>query len=208
MLKIALTKGRIEKRMTETFKEIGYDISPLINKDRELQVNIQEKLEIIFAKSNDVITFVEHGIVDIGIVGSDTLLENSFKDYYELLDLEIGKCSFALCSYPTYNNIKINRRKKIATKYPNITKKYFESKDEDVEIIKLEGSVELGPVVGLTDAIVDIVETGSTLKANGLEVIEKITEVSTRLICNKTKFKYKKEEILNLIDLIEKNKMN
>ena len=94
-------------------------------------------------------------------------------------------------------SISLKRRKKIATKYPNITKKYFERKEEDVEIIKLEGSVELGPVVGLTDAIVDIVETGSTLKANGLEVIERIANISTRLICNKTKFKYKKEEILN-----------
>lgn len=206
MLKIALTKGRIEKVMTKTFEKIGYDIENLMNKDRELQISIEDKLQIIFAKANDVVTFIEHGIVDIGIVGSDTLLENSFKDYYELLDLEIGKCCFAVCSYPTYRDLKLNRRKKIATKYPNITKRHFESKEEDVEIIKLEGSVELGPVVGLTDAIVDIVETGSTLKANGLEVIEKVTDISTRLICNKTKFKYKKEEILNLVDLIEKYK--
>ena len=163
-------------------------------------------MEIILAKSNDVITFIEQGIVDIGIVGSDTLMENTFKDYYELLDLEIGKCTFAVCSYPKYRDVNLNRRKKIATKYPNITKKFFESKNEDVEIIKLEGSVELGPVVGLTDAIVDIVETGATLKANGLEVIEKVEDVSTRLICNKTKFKYKKEEILNLVDFIEKYK--
>ena len=205
MLKVALTKGRIEKKVTTMLEKLGYDVTSMINKNRELQINVEDKMEIIFAKSNDVVTFIEHGIVDIGIVGSDTLLENSFKNYYELLDLEIGKCSFAVCSYPEYKNIKLNRRKRIATKYPNVAKKYFESKDEDVEIIKLEGSVELGPVVGLTDAIVDIVETGATLKANGLEVIEKITDVSTRLICNKTKFKYKKEEILNLIDLIEKN---
>jgi len=206
MLKIALTKGRIEKNMTETLEKIGYDITNLMNKDRELQINIENKLQIIFAKSNDVVTFIEHGVVDIGIVGSDTLLENAFKDYYELLDLEIGKCCFAVCSYPDYRNLKLNRRKKIATKYPNITKRYFERKEEDVEIIKLEGSVELGPVVGLTDAIVDIVETGSTLRANGLEIIERVANISTRLICNKTKFKYKKEEILNLIDLIEKYK--
>ncbi len=206
MLKIALTKGRIEKKIAEMFQKIGYDVTPLINKNRELQINIDNKLEIILAKSNDVITFIEHGIVDIGIVGSDTLMENTFKDYYELLDLEIGKCTFAVCSYPKYRDVNLNRRKKIATKYPNITKKFFESKNEDVEIIKLEGSVELGPVVGLTDAIVDIVETGATLKANGLEVIEKVEDVSTRLICNKTKFKYKKEEILNLVDFIEKYK--
>ena len=205
MLKVALTKGRIEKKVTTMLEKLGYDVTSMINKNRELQINVEDKMEIIFAKSNDVVTFIEHGIVDIGIVGSDTLLENSFKNYYELLDLEIGKCSFAVCSFPEYKNIKLNRRKRIATKYPNVAKKYFESKDEDVEIIKLEGSVELGPVVGLTDAIVDIVETGVTLKANGLEVIEKITDVSTRLICNKTKFKYKKEEILNLIDLIENN---
>ena len=205
MLKVALTKGRIEKKVTTMLEKLGYDVTSMINKNRELQINVEDKMEIIFAKSNDVVTFIEHGIVDIGIVCSDTLLENSFKNYYELLDLEIGKCSFAVCSYPEYKNIKLNRRKRIATKYPNVAKKYFESKDEDVEIIKLEGSVELGPVVGLTDAIVDIVETGVTLKANGLEVIEKITDVSTRLICNKTKFKYKKEEILNLIDLIENN---
>ena len=205
MLKVALTKGRIEKEVTTMLEKLGYDVTSMINKNRELQINVEDKMKIIFAKSNDVVTFIEHGIVDIGIVGSDTLLENSFKNYYELLDLEIGKCSFAVCSYPEYKNIKLNRRKRIATKYPNVAKTYFESKDEDVEIIKLEGSVELGPVVGLTDAIVDIVETGATLKANGLEVIEKITDVSTRLICNKTKFKYKKEEILNLIDLIEKN---
>ena len=188
MLKVALTKGRIEKKVTTMLEKLGYDVTSMINKNRELQINVEDKMEIIFAKSNDVVTFIEHGIVDIGIVGSDTLLENSFKNYYELLDLEIGKCSFAVCSYPEYKSLKLNRRKRIATKYPNVAKTYFESKEEDVEIIKLEGSVELGPVVGLTDAIVDIVETGATLKANGLEVIEKITDVSTRLICNKTKF--------------------
>ena len=147
MIKMALTKGRIEKKMTEKLEEIGYDITPLINKDRKLQVNLDDRLEIIFAKSNDVVTFVEHGIVDIGIVGNDTLLENPFKGYYEFLDLEIGKCTFALCSYPSYRGLKPNRRKRIATKYQNVAKRYFESKDEDVEIIKLEGSVELGPVV-------------------------------------------------------------
>ena len=147
MIKMALTKGRIEKKMTEKLKEIGYNINPLINKDRKLQVNLDDRLEIIFAKSNDVITFIEHGIVDIGVVGNDTLLENPFKGYYEFLDIEIGNCSFALCGYPNYKDLKLNRRKRIATKYPNIAKKYFESKDEDVEIIKLEGSVELGPVV-------------------------------------------------------------
>lgn len=203
MIKIAITKGRIEKKTCELLKNAGYDIEPIINKDRELKVQTKDGFEMIFAKANDVITFVEHGIVDIGIVGSDTLLENQFKGYYEILDLNIGKCCFALCSYPEYKNKKFNRRIVIASKYPNVAKQYFGSKNQDVEIIKLEGSVELGPVVGLTDAIVDIVETGNTLKANGLEIIEKISEVSTRLIVNKVSMKYKKEEILKLVDALE-----
>ena len=113
MLKVALTKGRIEKKVTTMLEKLGYDVTSMINKNRELQINVEDKMEIIFAKSNDVVTFIEHGIVDIGIVGSDTLLENSFKNYYELLDLEIGKCSFAVCSYPEYKNIKLNRRKSL-----------------------------------------------------------------------------------------------
>ena len=203
MLKVALTKGRIEKEVTKILEKIGYDVTQIINKNRELQINVEDKMEIIFAKANDVITFIEHGIVDVGIVGSDTLLENPFKDYYELLDLEIGKCMFALCGNSKYKDLNLERRKKIASKYPNVTKSFFACKDEDVEIIKLEGSVELGPIVGLTDAIVDIVETGSTLRANGLDIIEKVCDVSTRLICNKTKFKYKKDEILTLVDNLD-----
>ena len=127
-----------------------------------------------------------------------------FEDYYELLDLEIGKCYFAVAAYPEYRNKVFNRRKKIASKYTNVAKKYFASKQEDVEIIKLEGSVELGPVTGISDAIVDIVETGSTLKANGLEVIEKVSDISTRMIVNKVAFKFKKDEIMNIVNQLEK----
>ena len=108
-----------------------------------------------------------------------------------------------MCGNSKYKDLNLERRKKIASKYPNVTKSFFACKDEDVEIIKLEGSVELGPIVGLTDAIVDIVETGSTLRANGLDIIEKVCDVSTRLICNKTKFKYKKDEILTLVDNLD-----
>ncbi len=126
-----------------------------------------------------------------------------FEDYYELLDLNIGKCYFAVAAYPEYRNKKFERRKKIASKYTKVAKKYFATKQEDVEIIKLEGSVELGPIVGISDAIVDIVETGSTLKANGLEVIEKISDISTRLVANKVSFKFKKDEIMNLVTKLE-----
>lgn len=208
MVKIAITKGRIEKQVCELLKKANYDIEPIINKKRELKIKTKDGIEMIFAKANDVITFVEHRIVDIGIVGSDTLMENEYKDYYEMLDLEIGKCTFAICSYPEYKNKKFNRRKIIATKYPNIAKTYFKNKKQDVEIIKLEGSVELGAVVGLTDAIIDIVETGSTIRANGLEIIENICDVSTKLIVNKVSLKYKKEEILKLIDSLERSKID
>ena len=179
-------------------------MDPIFNKDRELLIETKDGISMIFAKANDVLTFLEHGIVDVGFVGRDTLDESDFDDYYELLDLEIGKCYFALAAYPEYRTKTFNRRKRITSKYTKTAKEYFASKQEDVEIIKLEGSVELGPVVGLSDAIVDIVETGSTLKANGLEVIEKISDISTRMVVNKVALKYKKDEIFKLVDALKK----
>ena len=204
MLKIAITKGRIENKFCELMEKAGYDIEPIINKDRELLIRTKDNIDVIFAKANDVLTFLEHGIVDVGIVGKDTLIESNFSDYFELLDLETGKCKFAVAAYPSYKEKMFTRRKRIATKYPKIAKQYFESKQEDVEIIKLEGSVELGPVVGLTDAIVDIVETGNTLKANGLEVIENICDISTRMIVNRVSIKFKNKEIYKLVDNLYK----
>ena len=200
MVRIAITKGRIEKNVCRLLKECGLDVTPIENKDRELLIKTPDNIEFIFAKSNDVLTFIEHGIADLGFVGKDTLYENEFNDYNELLDLNIGKCFFALAAFPEYRKNNFKERKKIATKYPNVAKQYFGQKQENVEIIKLEGSVELGPVIGMTDAIVDIVETGSTLKANGLEVIEKISNISTRLISNKVSLKYKNEEIYSIVD--------
>ena len=192
MIKIAITKGRIEKQVCKLLQEAGFDMEPIFNKDRELLIATKDGIEMIFGKANDVVTFLEHGIVDIGFVGKDTLL-----------DLNIGKCYFSVAAYPEYRNKKFERRKKIASKYTKVAKKYFATKQEDVEIIKLEGSVELGPIVGISDAIVDIVETGSTLKANGLEVIEKISDISTRLVANKVSFKFKKDEIMNLVNKLE-----
>ena len=200
MVKIAITKGRIERDVCKLLKKAGFDTEPIENKDRELQIRTKDDIEMIFVKANNVLTFIEHGIVDIGFVGKDTLDESEFTDYKELLDLNIGKCTFALAGYPEYFKKEFKARKKIATKYPNIAKRYFGQKQEDVEIIKMEGSVELGPVVGMTDAIVDIVETGSTLKANGLVILDKISEVSTRLITNKVSLKYKSEEIYKIVD--------
>lgn len=203
MIRIAITKGRIEKDMCKLFKKCGFDVETIENKDRELLIRTKDDIEIIFAKANDIVNFIEYGYADLGVVGKDTLNESTFDDYNELLDLNIGKCFFALASYPEYKEKTFKERKKIATKYPNIAKQYFNAKQEDVEIIKLEGSVELGPVIGMTDAIVDLVETGSTLKANGLEVIEKISDISTRLISNKESLKYKTKEINNIINRLD-----
>ncbi|MDE6953217.1 MAG: ATP phosphoribosyltransferase [Erysipelotrichales bacterium] len=206
MLKIAITKGRIEKQVCKLLQNKGFDMDPIFNKDRELLIETNDGISMIFAKANDVLTFLEHGIVDVGFVGKDTLEDSDFNDYYELLDLDIGKCYFAVAAYPEYKTKNYKRRKRIASKYTKVAKDYFSSKQEDVEIIKLEGSVELGPVVGLSDAIVDIVETGSTLKANGLEVIEKICDISTRMIVNKVSLKFKKEEIFQLVDALKGEK--
>lgn len=203
MIKIAITKGRIEKQVCQLLAEKGFDMEPIIYKDRELMIETSDGLSMIFAKANDVLTFLEHGIVDIGFVGKDTLEDSDFQDYYEMLDLNIGKCYFALAAYPEYRDKIFKRRQRIASKYTKVAKDYFHQKQQDVEIIKLEGSVELGPVVGLSDAIVDIVETGSTLKANGLEIIEKISDVSTKMIVNKVSLKFKKDEIFDLIEKLK-----
>ncbi|QUN13037.1 ATP phosphoribosyltransferase [Clostridium sp. C1] len=203
MIKIAITKGRIEKQVCQLLAEKGFDMEPIIHKDRELMIETSDGLSMIFAKANDVLTFLEHGIVDVGFVGKDTLEDSDFQDYYEMLDLDIGKCYFALAAYPEYRDKIFKRRQRIASKYTKVAKDYFHQKQQDVEIIKLEGSVELGPVVGLSDAIVDIVETGSTLKANGLEIIEKISDVSTKMIVNKVSLKFKKDEIFDLIEKLK-----
>ena len=203
MIKIAITKGRIEKQVCQLLAEKGFDMEPIIHKDRELMIETSDGLSMIFAKANDVLTFLEHGIVDVGFVGKDTLEDSDFQDYYEMLDLNIGKCYFALAAYPEYRDKVFKRRQRIASKYTKVAKDYFHQKQQDVEIIKLEGSVELGPVVGLSDAIVDIVETGSTLKANGLEIIEKISDVSTKMIVNKVSLKFKKDEIFDLIEKLK-----
>jgi len=203
-LRIALTKGRLEKKSVQLFEAMGLDCTELINKGRRLILPVGE-YEAVLAKAADVITYVEHGVCDIGIVGEDTIVENG-KSFYELCDLETGKCSFALagkkgCDFFCGYNVK-----RIATKYPNITKKYFESKNMDVTIIKIEGSVELAPLLGLSDAIVDIVETGETLRENGLEVIEKIMPVSARVIVNTASMKLRRGEIDKFILEAEKAK--
>ncbi|GIM28236.1 ATP phosphoribosyltransferase [Clostridium polyendosporum] len=202
-IRIALTKGRLEKEAIKIFDGIGVDTSELKDKGRKLVFKSNNfPVEFVLVKAQDVITYVEHGVVDMGIVGKDTILENQ-TNFYEVVDLSVGKCFFALASLPSFKELPSYHRKIIATKYTKVAHDFFREKGEDVEIIKIEGSVELAPILGLADAIVDIVETGSTLKENGLIIFEKICDISARLIVNKASMKMKKKEVLDIVDRIE-----
>lgn len=192
-LRIALTKGRLEKQTVDLFQKMGLDCDELINKGRRLILKVND-YEVVLAKAADVITYVEHGVCDIGVVGRDTIVENG-KSFYEMMDLNLGKCDFALAAKKGTNFYDGFNIKRIATKYPNVAKAYFEGRGMDVKIIKIEGSVELAPLLNLADGIVDIVETGTTLKENGLEVIEKIMPISARVIVNMASMKLKRDEI-------------
>lgn len=201
-IKIALTKGRLEKKAIAIFKTININTRELEDKGRKLIFNCENEeynIEFFLVKAKDVETYVEYGAADIGIVGKDTLMETN-REFYEVLDLNVGKCKFALAALPSFKLDQGYNRKKIATKYPNIAREYFRKKGIDVELIKIEGSVELGPIVGLADAIVDIVETGNTLRENGLVVVEDICEISARMIVNKASMKTKRDEIIKIIE--------
>jgi len=193
-LRLALTKGRLEKETVRILDSIGYDCSVFSDKGRKLIFPIPALGEAVLAKAVDVITYVERGVCDIGVVGKDTILENG-NSFYEVLDLQFGKCRFAVAGLDKDALYSGYEGKKIATKYPKIAKEYFLKKGMDVEIIKIEGSVELAPLLQLADAIVDIVETGSTLKENGLVIYDEICDVSARLIINTAAMKLRKDEI-------------
>ena len=201
-LTIALAKGRIEGESFKKFKKMGLgdsidtDTRKLIFKDEE------NKIIYIHVKPSDVVTYVEKGVADLGIAGKDTILENE-TDVYEIYELGFGKCKFAVAGLKGDGIYREDEYLKVATKYPNIAKKYFKEKGQKIEIIKLNGSVELAPIVGLSDVIVDIVETGNTLKANGLEILEDICNISARIISNRASYRFKYEQIQNIIRLFE-----
>jgi ATP phosphoribosyltransferase len=202
-LKIALTKGRLEKEAVNIFEAIGIDCSELREKSRKLVFHEEKhNMDFVLAKAADVITYVEHGVTDIGIVGKDTLMEMG-KSFYEVVDLKVGKCKFIVAGKPDTNLYSGYSLKKIATKYPEVARSYFRKQGTDVEIIKIEGSVELAPILGLSDAIVDIMETGTTLKENGLVVLETVCDISARMIVNVASMKMKKEEIEELINKVQ-----
>jgi len=206
MIRIALTKGRIEERAVDILTKAGYNTRDIMDKGRRLLFSA-DNLEILIAKAADVITYVGHGVCDAGIVGKDTIMETDtaqLKSFYEVLDLKFGECRFALAGikdkdrdfYAGYN------QKTIATKYPNVAKRYFNDKGIDIQIVKIEGSVELAPILGLADGIVDIVESGATLRENGLAEYEQIARVSARVIVNRASIKLKKSEIDDFVNRV------
>lgn len=202
MLRIALTKGRIEKQAVDLLRRAGYDCEELENKGRKLLLTLTgSDIEVVLVKSADVLTYVEHGVCDLGIVGEDTIAEYGGA-FYEILDLGFGKCRFALAGPAGRDFYDGYSHKVIATKYPKVAKNYFNTKGLDVEIVKIEGSVELAPILGLSDAIVDIVETGATLKENGLQVYEDISDISARLIVNVASVKLKRKSINEFVDAL------
>ena len=200
-IRIALTKGRLEKRAVELFEAIGFDCSQLHNKGRRLILPM-EGHEVVLAKGADVLTYIVHGACDVGIVGKDTIVEHG-GSFYEMLDLGIGKCKFALAGPRGVDFYAGHHERVIASKYPNVAKAFFEQKGMDVKVIKIEGSVELAPLLDFAHGVVDIVETGSTLKENGLAVLEEIMPVSARVIVNRASMKLRREEIEQLLHDIE-----
>jgi len=203
MITIALPKGRLAQQTVELLKRASLVDIDISEESRKLIIEDTNSLRFLMVKPFDVPTYVEYGVADVGVVGKDVLLEMN-KRVYELLDLKIGKCFVALAGPKGISEALLKKPDKtIATKFPNIAKEYFENvRGEDVKIIKLNGSVELAPILGLSDMIVDIVESGRTLKENGLEVYEKLYDISARLIANRASLKLKTQidDIINRLE--------
>ena len=198
-LKIALTKGRLQDQSVELFQRAGLDCAPVKTPGRRLIHALPNyPLDVVLAKAPDVITYVEHGVCELGVVGKDTILEKG-GSFYEVLDLGFGRCRFALAVKAGSDFYGTYKTRRVASKYPEVTRAFFERKGMDVDIVKIEGSVELAPILGLADGIVDIVETGATLRENGLEPIEDVAQVSARLIVNTAGMKLHKAQILDFI---------
>lgn len=201
-LTFALGKGRLANKTLETFEKIGITCEEMKDKDTRKLIFVNEELKLRFflAKGLDVPTYVEYGAADIGIVGKDTILEEA-RNIYEVLDLGFGKCRMCICG-PKESKELLQHHEliRVATKYPRIAKDYFyNKKHQTVEIIKLNGSIELAPIVGLAEVICDIVETGSTLRENGLEVLEEVCPLSARMVVNQVSMKMEHERITKLI---------
>lgn len=203
-IRIALTKGRLEKKSAELFERLGYCCDAVRDKGRRLVLPIGDgSIEVVLAKAADVVTFVENGVCDLGVVGKDTIMEMG-GTFFEVADLGFGRCRFALALPAGVDFYDGYHTRVIASKYPAVTRGFFEKKKMDISVVKIEGSVELAPILGLSDAIVDLVETGATLRENGLVIAEEICSVSARLIVNIASLKLRKGEIEPFISSVER----
>ena len=203
MLNIALPKGRLGEKVYKIFEEAGYECPSVLSNSRKL-IFENEKMGVryFWVKPSDVAIYVERGAADIGVAGKDIIEEYS-PEVYELLDLNMGKCRMAVAAPKTFKDDP-NRTLRAATKFKNIASKYYASQSRDIDIIELNGSIEIAPILGLSDVIVDIVETGTTLKENDLEVITEIMRISARLISNQTSYRFKNAEITARKDAVAK----
>lgn len=200
-IKVAMPKGRIYKKASELFRQAGIPVRTDVDESRKLVIELPEiGMEFILAKPVDVPTYVEYGVADIGIVGKDVLLEEK-RDVYELLDLGIARCRMSVIALPDWTP-GIHQR--VATKYPNLASQYFREQGQQVEVIKLNGSIELAPLIGLADRIVDLVETGQTLRENGLMERETILDITSRLVANRVSYRMKNAEIQGVCDALSK----
>ncbi len=198
MLDIALPKGRLGNKVYQLFKAMGYDAADFEGETRKLVFENKEKgVRYFLVKPSDVAVYVERGAADIGIVGKDSLVESQ-ADVYELLDLGFGKCRMCVCSPNEYVDDPSSTLV-VATKYPHIAKDYYAEQNRDIDIVKLSGSIELAPILGLSHVLVDIVETGSTLRENNLKVDESIMDLSARLIACKTRYPFQREQIESIV---------
>lgn len=203
MIKIALPKGRLGDKVLAQFENAGYACPEIHTPSRKLVFSTDE-VSYFFVKPSDVPIYVERGVADIGVAGSDILMEYE-PDVYSLLDLGIGKCRICVAAKSEFQD-DYDRPLRVATKFRNVASKYYSSLGRTIDIIKLNGSIELAPILGLSDVIVDIVETGTTLKENGLVVKQEIAPVSARLIANKTAYKFNSEEIAKLQNKLQQQR--
>ncbi|MBQ7053943.1 MAG: ATP phosphoribosyltransferase [Oscillospiraceae bacterium] len=199
MLNVALPKGRLGEKVYDMFEQAGFECPSIKEESRKLIFeNEAAGVRYFWVKPSDVAIYVERGAADIGVAGKDILLEYS-PDVYELFDLDIGKCRMAVAAPRDFRD-NPQKTLKVATKFSNIAQSYYSSKGRDIDIIHLNGSIEIAPILGLSDVIVDIVETGTTLKENNLEVFETIVPISARLIANKSSFMFKSEQIEKIVN--------
>lgn len=204
MINVALPKGRLGEKVYKMFEDAGYPSPELLSQSRKLVFENHEKgIRYFWVKPSDVAVYVERGAADIGCVGKDILMEQG-SEVYELLDLGIGKCQMAVAAPESFRD-DLNQTLKVATKFVNVARDYYAAQGRDIDIIHLNGSIEIAPLLGLSDVIVDLVETGNTLRANNLQVLEYFQDISARVIANRAAFKFKNDEIEEIVRKIGNN---